>query len=266
MVIYTAGAATPIVAGIIATKFGFANLFTVSAAISAAAILIALTITDCTHTKKLCYSVLEGEYKSILQIKGLSLIAAIIFLVDFTYVFWGIFMPIYLLQQGISLAAIGLILTINLIIGVLIQIPIGKAIDKLSLRTILIPGFFLFWLGGMIFFSLKNYYTYLIGRIVLGTGTDGSYWPAVSMLAKLTPKVDHGGAVALIFGTSTIFAGIGALIGGILATKYGIAHVLWSVSFIPLIVAIMLFWSETVKKKGTQFHKEHHHRMHIPRQ
>ncbi len=265
IVIYSANAFTPVIAGILATKLGFTNLFAIGAAISASAILIALTIVDLNHSKKLCYSMLRGEYDCILKIKGLGLIAAIIFVVDFTFAFWGIFMPIYLLQQGISLEAIGAILTANIIICALIQIPLGKATDKLQIRWIMIPGFFLFWLGGMIFFSLRNYTSYLAGRIALGTGSDVSYWPAVGMLAKLTPKADHGGAVALIFGSATVVSGIGALLCGILTAKYGIPKVLWAVSFLPLIVAVSLFWSETIKKKGTQFHKEHHHRAHIPR-
>jgi MFS family permease len=265
IVLYSASAAAPILAGIIATKFGFANLFAIGAAIAASAIFVALTIKDFNHKQQLCYRSLQTEYNCILKIKGLALIATIIFLVDFTFVFWGIFMPIWLQQQGISLEAIGLILTINLIIGVLIQIPLGKAIDKLPVRKVLIPGFFLFWLGGMVFFSLRNYISYLAGRVMLGIGSDASYWPAVGMFAKLTPKADHGGAVALIFGLSTALSGVGALIGGILTTQFGIPKVLWAVSFIPLIVAISLFWSETLKKKGTQFHKAHHHIAHVPR-
>lgn len=263
--IYSANAFTPIIAGIIATKLGFSNLFAIGAAISASAIFITLTVRDFNHTKKLCYSAMEGEYACILKIKGLALIAAIIFVVDFTFAFWGIFMPIWLLQQGISLEAIGAILTANLIVGALIQIPLGRAIDKLPLRNILIPGFFFFWLGGMIFFSLRNYFSYLIGRITLGMSSDAAYWPAVSMLARLTPRVDNGGAVALIFGVSTALSGVGALIGGILTERFGIARVLWAISFIPLIVTICLFWSETLKKKGSQLHKMHHHRAHVPR-
>lgn len=265
IVLYSASASAPILAGIIATRLGFTNLFAIGAAIAASAIFVALTIKDFNHSRKLCYDILQTEYSCLLKIKGLALIAALIFVVDFTFVFWGIFMPIWLQQQGISLAAIGLILTINLIIGMLIQIPLGKAIDKLPVRNILIPGFLLFWLGGMVFFSLRNYFSYLAGRIMLGVGSDASYWPAVGMLAKLTPKVDHGGAVALIFGLSTALSGVGALLGGILTEQFGIPKVLWAISFIPLIVAICLFWPEILKKKGTQFHKHHHYRAHVPR-
>jgi len=262
---YSASAIAPVLAGILATKLGFGNLFVVGAAIAASAIFISLTVKDFNHRQQLCYTAVRQEYNCIFKIKGLALIAALIFSVDFTYAFWGIFMPVWLLQQGISLEAIGIILSATLIAGALIQIPLGKAIDKLPVKSILVPGFFLFWLGGMIFFSLKNYFSYLVGRVVLGMGSDVSYWPGVGMLAKLTPKTEHGGAVALIFGLSTALSGVGALIGGILTVKFGIPKVLWAVGFIPLVISIMLLWSDTLKKKGTQFHKMHHHVARVPR-
>ena len=262
---YSASASAPILAGFIATKLGFSNLFIIGAAIAASAIFIALTIKDFNNKQKLCYNALQMEYSCILKTKGLALIAAIIFLVDFTCMFWSIFMPIWLLQQGISLEAIGLILTINIIICTLIQIPLGRAIDKMQIRHIIIPGLLLFWLGGMIFFAFRNYFSYLIGRVMIGSSSDTAYCPAVGMFAKLTPKVEHGGAVALIFGLSTAISGVGALVGGLLTAKYGIPRILWAVSFIPLIAGITLLWSNTLKKKGTQFHKVHHVMAHVPR-
>ncbi|MCX6774796.1 MAG: MFS transporter, partial [DPANN group archaeon] len=181
------------------------------------------------------------------------------------FVFWSIFMPIWLLQVGVSLDVIGVLLSANLLIGVFLQIPIGKAIDKWPVRTILIPGFLMFWLGGVLFFAFKNYISYFFNRaIMLGTGSDMAYWPAVSMLAKLTPQVDNGGAVALIFGLSAAIKGVGALAGGYLAQMFGIETVLVSISYLALAAAVILIPFNILKKKGTQFHKAHHHRAHIP--
>lgn len=262
--LYTAAGIAPIIAGLLATNFGFTNLFMIGAAIAASGILVTLTVKDHNHAKKLCYVAMHEEYARILKIKGLPLIAAIIFLVDFMFVFWGIFMPIWLRQQGMSFEAIGLILSANLLLTVFLQIPIGKAIDKWPVRNILIPGFIMFWLGGALFFTFKNFYIYLLNRTFLvGTGSDMAYWPAVSMLAKLTPKVDNGGAVALIFGISASIKGFGALIGGFLTQRFGIQAVLIAVSYLALAAAIILIPFKILKKKGTQFHKVHHHRAHI---
>jgi predicted MFS family arabinose efflux permease len=263
--LYTASGIAPIIAGVLATKFGFGNLFMLGAAISVSGILVALTLKDHNHAKKLCYLAMHEEYANILKIKGLSLIAGIIFLVDFVFVFWSIFMPIWLLQIGISLDMIGVLLSANLLIGALLQIPIGKAIDKWPIRTILIPGFLMFWLGGVLFFAFKNYISYFFNRVImLGTGSDMAYWPAVSMLAKLTPNVDNGGAVALIFGLSAAIKGFGALAGGYLAQMFGIETVLVAVSYLALAAAVILIPFKILKKKGTQFHKAHHHRAHVP--
>jgi len=174
-------------------------------------------------------------------------------------------MPIWLLQQGISLEAIGFILTANLIVGAILQIPLGKAIDKMPVRNILIPGFLMFWLGGALFFVFKNYLAYMINRIILGAGSDLAYWPAVGMLAKLTPKVNNGGVVALIFGLSVALKGVGALISGMLTEAFGIPAVLTAISFISLGAAIAIVPIKLLRNKGTQFHKAHHHVGHMPR-
>ncbi|MFH0868917.1 MAG: MFS transporter [archaeon] len=265
LVVYSASIAAPLLAGVIATNFGFTSVFAIGAAISASAILIALGVKDHNHKKQLCYNVMHTEYSEIFKIKGLPLIAAIIFVGDFIFVFWSIFMPIWLLQAGVSLEAIGFILTTNLIVGALLQIPLGKAIDKLPVRYILIPGFLLFWLGGILFFAFRNYTSYIFGRILVGSGSDASYWPAVGMLAKLTPRVNNGGVVALIFGLSVALKGAGVLIGGVLTERFGIQNVLVAVSFIALGTAIAILPFAILKKKGTQFHKVYHHAAHMLR-
>ncbi|MEM2873980.1 MAG: MFS transporter [Candidatus Nanoarchaeia archaeon] len=256
--LYVTSAIAPFLAGIIATNFGFANLFIAGAAISASAIIVALTAKDHDYDNFLLYAKIKQEYENILKIKGLGWIAAMIFLVDFIFVFWAVFMPIYLQESGISLEAIGTILSINIFIGALLQIPLGKAIDKLPVKTIVIPGFLLFWFGGTMFFIFKNYFSYLINRVIIGIGSDMAYWPAVGMLAKLTPKAEQGGAIALIFGLSTAIKGIGSIIGGSLTQIYGIPIVLIAVSMLSLVATIFFIPSKLLRKKGTQFHKMHH--------
>ena len=257
---FAASALAPILAGVIANKYGFAKLFMIGAAVAASAILLILTIKDDVKCKRMSFKAIKKEYRHILKIKDMKAIAAIIFAVDFIFVFWGIFIPIWLQQHGLSLEAIGAILSINLLVGAAFQIPMGKAIDKRPARDILIPGFLLFWIGGFLFFAFENFFSYLAARIALGIGSDAAYWPAVSVLAKVTPKKEHGGVVAMIFGISTILGGIAALMGGILTERFGIAPVLIGVAGLPLLVAIGIAASDALRKPGTTRHKKHHFR------
>lgn len=258
---FTTTAFAPVLAGILATNLGYTYLFFIGAAISTSAIFVVLTIKEHNGKQDACRIALEQEYKNILKIRGLGTIAAIIFLVDFVFVFWGIFAPIWLEQQGLSLGAIGAILSTTLLLSAILQIPLGKAIDKWPLRMIILPGFLLFWLGGILFFAFRNYFSYMINRMALGLGSDAAYWPAVGMLAKLTPKAEHGGAVAFIFGLAAAISGFGALLGGWLTSKFGIEPVLTSVSFLALLAAVFLMRSRLLWKKGTQLHKAHHARV-----
>jgi len=258
--LFAASALAPILAGFIANKYGFTKLFMIGAAIAASAILLILTIKDDATCQRMSFKAIKKEYKHILKIKDMKAIAAVIFAVDFIFVFWSIFIPIWLQQNGLSLEAIGAILSINMVVGAALQIPIGKAIDKHPARDVLIPGFLLFWIGGFLFFAFESFFSYLAARIVLGIGSDAAYWPAVSVLAKVTPKKEHGGVVALIFGISTVISGIAALIGGFLTDKFGIAPVLIGVAGLPLLVAIGIAASNSLKKPGTTKHKRHHFR------
>jgi MFS family permease len=259
IMMYLPSVFAPLTAGILATVYGFTSLFIISAAIASMGIFMAFALKDSTKVvKRLSVAVIREEYQNIASIPGLKQIALIIFFSDFLIVFWSIFMPIWLIQQGFSLEAIGSILTINILIGTLMQIPLGKAIDKLPIRNLIIPGFLLFSLAGFVFFIAKNYFHYLLSRVLVGMGSDLNSWPAVGMLAKLTPKQEHGATTALVFGIDKAIMGFAAVAAGLLTAKYGIPAVLTATGVLTLIAAIVLVPNKLLKQKGTQFHKLHH--------
>jgi len=258
VVSYLTGAVAPILAGVIATSVGFSKLFMISATISSLAILVALTVKDHNAKKRLCMPVMRQEFRALNRIKHFGWIVFIIAMVDFIMVFWAIFMPIWLLQQGIGLKAIGAILSANIFVGALIQVPLGKAIDKYHVKWIIIPGFLFMWVGSILFFTFQNYLSYAVNRIILGISSDAASWPAVGLLAKFTPTAEHGAATALAFGLATVGRGLASLIGGQLTSAFGIPLVLMGAGFLALFAALALMASGKGKKKGTSVHKLHH--------
>jgi len=161
-------------------------------------------------------------------------------------------------RQGYSFSEIGLIITVMWVVGALIQIPMGKAIDKLPAKQLLIPGFGLVFLGSLIFFSLRNYFVYMIGRTVAGLGWDLSYWPAVGLFARVTPRKEHGAAWAALMAGIAISYGVGALIGGFLTDNFGIETVLYASAFVSLLSGLALIPSKFLSRKGQQHLKRHH--------
>ena len=259
VVYYSATAAAPILAGLIADRLGFINLFYIGALISAIGIPIAMaSLRDHNNNKRARCFDFEGEYKDVLKIRGFKTIFFVIIMNNITWTFWAIYMPIFLDKLGYSFSQIGSVITATLVVGALVQIPMGKLIDKYPAKWILIPGFGLVFLGSLLFFSLRNYLSYLIGRVVDGLGWDFSYWPAVGIFAKVTPKKEHGAGWAALMAGVAISYVVTALIGGFLTNKFGIEKILLASAFLSLLTGIAIISSKVLAEKGRGHLKRHH--------
>ena len=260
IVMYAGTAVAPFIAGIIAENLGFTNLFYIGAIISALAIPIAAKkIKD--HNKSNGYFAVKSikdEYKDILKIKGFKIIFAVMFMNNITWTFWAIYMPIFLERNGFSFSQIGLLLSITIIIGAILQIPMGRAIDKFPVKYLLIPGFALVFVGNLIFFSLRNWGSYLIGRSIAGLGWDASYRPAVGLFAKVTPKKEHGAGWGALMAGVSISYGVGALAGGFLTENLGIERVLYYSALASLISGVVFMFSKFLSQKGQKYYDKHH--------
>jgi len=262
---YAATASAPVLAGLLADRVGFINLFYIGALISGIGIPMAAAALK-NHNQKRCvkFKTFEDEFKDVLKIKGYKTIFYVMFMNNITWTFWSIYMPIFLNSKGYDFAQIGLIVTVMMIVGALIQIPLGKAIDKYPAKWLLIPGFGLIFLGSMLFFAIRNFGGYMLGRAVNGMGWDLSYWPAVGIFARVTPKKEHGAAWGILMAGVAISYGIGAIMGGFLTDRYGIEKVLYASGFIALLVGISLIGSKFLSQRG-HAHLQKHHAIHFPR-
>ena len=258
-VIYATAAFAPILAGIIAGNFGFTVLFFIAAFIGVAGIAAAVTIKEKSRSiAQIRFKDIREEYKDIFKIRGYKTILFGISVVSLIMALWLIFLPIWLQDQGLGLEAIGTILTVNLLIGAILQVPLGKLIDKYPARMIIVPGFFFMWLGGILFFTFQNFFSFIVNRAFFGLANDAAHWPHVGMLAKITPKKEHGVAVAGISAAARFAHGGAALGGGILAATYGIEALLFGSAFLALATGLILTYSKTLMRKGKLFYKKHH--------
>ena len=188
---YGAASMAPFLAGLIADRLGFANLFYISALIAAIGIPIAvLSIKE--HNKcKTCFSFksLEQEYKDVFKIKGFKTILFVLLVNNITWSFWAIYMPIYLVNHGFNFSEIGLIITGIWVSTMLIQIPIGKAIDKFPAKWILIPGFgWYFWAVCCSFISRGLLATWWADAYQVWAGTCLTGRQSVCLLKTLQKK------------------------------------------------------------------------------
>jgi len=256
-ILYGSATLAPLVAGLIVRFADFNALFLASAGIVLLALLPAIRIKETIKAKSADIFDFRREYNDILNIKGFKTIFIIIFLSNFVWTFWYIYMPIYLNNAGIATDKIGILLSTMTGIGALMQHPMGKKIDKLPAKWILIPGFFAFWLGGIMFFMFKNFYWYLLSRTVLGIGSDATYWPAVGIFARITPKREHGGGWAVLMTGAAFAYGIGALLGGWLTERFTIELVLKGAAFMALAITLIIIPNKFLATKGVKELKRH---------
>lgn len=263
-------AIAPITAGVIITLTGFTNLFYISAAITACAIPLVLWFERKEPAKqrkkvKINWEYLQKEYGDVVSSKGFKITAFICVLTNFIWAFWYLLFPLYLKELGFSMVIIGAVLTINLFLATAFYIILGRWIDSVSGRLMIIPGFFLMWLSGYAILWVRGVIGYTISRIGFGTGTDMAWQPAYASLARHTPKKEHGGALGL-FGALTTFAyAFGSLFAGWVSDIYSIKFALLASSTLAFIVGIILIllskhiiradWLYSYKK--TRYRKHH---------
>lgn len=263
-------AVAPIIAGVIITLAGFTNLFYISAAITACAIPLVLLFEKGEPVRqkkkvKIDWEYLQKEYNDVISSKGFKIVAFICILTNFIWAFWYLLFPIYMKELGFSMIIIGGILTANLLTATLFYAFLGKWIDSISGRLLIIPGFFLMWLSGYAFIWIRSVVGYAIARIIFGNSTDMAWQPAYASLARQTPKKEHGGALGL-FGALTTFAyAFGTLVAGWISDVYSIKLAFLVSSTIAFIAgAILLLLSKHIIRAdwlysyNKHLYKKHH--------
>ncbi len=238
-------AVAPIIAGVIITALGFTNLFYISAAITVCAIPLVLLVEKGDPVKrkkqiKIDWEYLQKEYRDIINSKGFKIVIFISALGNFIWAFWYLLFPIYLRDLGFSMVIIGGVLTANLLFASFFYMTLGRWIDSVSGKLLIIPGFFLVWLSGYAFIWVRSLIGYTIARIGVGVGSDMSELPAYASLARQTPKKEHGGAVGLFGALTTLAYAFGSLFAGWISNVYSIKFALLISSTLAFAVGIVL--------------------------
>ncbi len=264
-IIFAIGAFAPFIAGFLITQIGYINLFYLSAAICLAGLPLALfTITD-AKVKKTKDNMLE-EYQELSKVKGFNAILALLFVHTLIWGIWYIYMPIYLASQGMTTSLIGLIIFGYWMVSAATQYHMGKLMDRVPAKWIIVPAFLLIWLGGFLFTRISGFISALINRSVMSFGFDAGWWPAITELSRILPKQFHGAGFSLQAGAAAVAFAVASVVGGIFADAYGILPVLVVSSWVALIVALVIaptkHFEEILNHHTHKMHTEAHRHIH----
>lgn len=249
--------AAPLVGGLVIEKFGFPQLFYISAIISSLSIFLILLVREPPYKHK--EENLLEEYSSLIHKPKFRSLLLIGILHNIGWVIWYIYMPIYLREMGFSMSAIGLLLSVNYLAYTLNTYPIGKLIDKVHSHYLIIPGFFLVWAMGYLFLLTTNYVVLTLSRTIMGFGQDICWQPLIARLTHTTPKKELGAAVGLFRAGVTVAVGIVSIIAGWLADLYGIKPLLFGAATFAFVSGlIVLFRYRHIKERGAALLHKHH--------
>ena len=165
---------SPFLAGVILQSYGFPLLYSVSAVILLPFILLlAIYFKNFKTTLHKTINVLptiHGVYKS----NDLFNIFKIQFLIRFFFAWMVIYIPIYLTQNiGFSLSDMGLIFSVILIPFVLLEVPLGRYIDKYyGEKEFLIIGFVIMSLSSasLAFITTADFAMWMLALFITRVG------------------------------------------------------------------------------------------------
>jgi MFS family permease len=129
------------------------------------------------------------------------------------------FLLIYLHNvRGFTLGTAGLVVGVLGAAGIVVSLPTGALADRLTPRTALIVALCIVVAGYALFPLVREPWHAFVVAAIAGTG-DGALRPGLlAVLASLTPRAQRPGAFALRRMTTNVGIGLGAAIGGLIAT------------------------------------------------
>jgi len=147
-------------------------------------------------------------------------------------------LPTHTQAAGIALSDVGLMLSANRLIRILINGPAGVLIERVPRRRMLVPALFIGALSSLLY-TIPGFWTLLIGRLLWGTAWAGVWLGASTMVLDLAPRERRGRYIGRLQMWFFIGSGGAALIGGVLTDWLGYSPALRVCSLITLGAALM---------------------------
>ncbi len=248
----------PVIAGAVIALFGFKNLFYLATIVGIISLILIAVAKEHPKYRPASFKELEHEYSILLHIKRIRSLIIISAFHEAVYIVWSIFTPIYLISLGFSIFLIGIFMAVNTLILILIQMPLGKMIDTIHSKYLIIPGFLISWLAGYLFLMTNSYVKLLLTYSMVQIGLMFNWDPLLARLAEATSQRKHARTIAIFRGTAATISGLTALAAGASASSYGIKTVLFVISSVALAAAIItIFLKHNIKYKGISLWRRH---------
>ena len=151
-------------------------------------------------------------------------------------------LPTHTEQAEISLAAVGIILSANRFIRLILNRPTGIAYDKSLRRRLFIPALLIGALSTAIYAATKGFWPLLAGRLLWGLAWSGIWIGGTTIILDVSQHKDRGRWTGLYQTWFFLGAAMGAIIGGWLTDMWGYSTAMWIGALITTTGAIFAFF------------------------
>lgn len=167
-------------------------------------------------------------------------------------------LPTHVAIVGVTLASVGILLSINRFIRLFLNGPIGLLVDRWPRRAIFIPAMLVGALSTLIYALVQGFWPLLIGRLLWGIAWSGIWVSGNAIVLDATRSDDRGRWVGVYQIAFFLGAASGAILGGILTDVLGFQHAMAVSAAFTLLGALLavLFLPETSGKRKTPIEQE----------
>ena len=245
----TAALAGPAIGGLVAAKYGARAPFYLGAAFSAAALPIAAAVGVAGRPSP------RASFTSIRELvrdAGILRLCAATLLCFGIMGIWMAFLPLYISRQGISVAIIGWVFTIQGCLYALMQIPTGRLVHRISQARLAVIG--VAGIGGVVllvpllhtssaFFGAAAVYGCAFGLIPVTFAT---------LITRLVPSDKYTTAMGVYNSAIDLGLFVGPLLGGAAAAVLGPSAPFFVALPLGLAAVIVTLRTEGVERAFTQ--------------
>ncbi len=163
-------------------------------------------------------------------------------LISMLYRGFSAFLPTWLVENQVSLAAAGGVASLMLLVGIVAQPTGGALFDRFGGRIIfilspLIAG------SALLAMTLVRGWLVVPFILVIGAAVTATFPVVLTMASVLAPEANIGVSVGVTFGVSTIMASATPLVTGFLADRVGLTSAFQLLLILPLLAVVMALLS-----------------------
>jgi len=152
-------------------------------------------------------------------------------------------LPTHAEEAGITLAAVGIILSANRFIRLFLNRPTGMAYDRFFRRRLFIPALLIGAISTAVYAATSGFWPLLAGRLLWGLAWSGIWVGGATIILDVSNEQDRGRWTGLYQTWFFLGTAMGAIIGGWLTDLWGYSAAMWVGAAVTAFGAIIAFFA-----------------------